>query len=178
MDYQMAQQQTAQMQQQMQTLAQQLAALATKIQANAKDPATARELNMDLREIGMGIAGFGQSAQLMLQRPTRARGHQHLLAAGLTMPERVLPGLIEIEPLVRMLHQRDGESARDEAGDQLIAVDREAVTVGLLLKGLVDPRLPVDQGPVAVESDEFDVFRQGHSGRGSIGSGAAAAGAF
>jgi hypothetical protein len=68
MDFQVAQQQTAQMQQQMQALAQQLQALATKIQANAKDPAAARELSMDLREIGMGIAGFGQSTQLMLQQ--------------------------------------------------------------------------------------------------------------
>lgn len=68
MDYQLAQQQTAQMQQQMQGLAQQLQALATKISANAKDAASARELNMDLREIGMSIAGFGQSTQLMLQQ--------------------------------------------------------------------------------------------------------------
>jgi hypothetical protein len=68
MDYQVAQQQTVQMQQQMQSIAQQLQALATKIQASTPDPATARELNMDLREIGMGIAGFGQSTQLMLQQ--------------------------------------------------------------------------------------------------------------
>ncbi len=51
MDYQVAQQQTAQMQQQLQTLAQQLQTLAGKIQAGAR-----------------GIAGFGQSTQLMLQQ--------------------------------------------------------------------------------------------------------------
>jgi hypothetical protein len=47
---------------------QQLQVLAGKIQQGAQDPTTARELNRDLREIGMGIAGFGQSTQLMLQQ--------------------------------------------------------------------------------------------------------------
>ena len=50
----------------------------------------------------------------------------------------------------------------DEARDQHVAVDREAVAVGLLLEGVVDPGLPVDEGAVAVERDEFDVFRKSH----------------
>jgi hypothetical protein len=51
----------------------------------------------------------------------------------------------------------------DEAGDQLVTVDREAVAVGLLLERLVDAGFPVDQRSVTVEGDELDVFRQGHA---------------
>jgi hypothetical protein len=50
----------------------------------------------------------------------------------------------------------------DEAGDQNIAVDREPVTVGLLLECVVHPCLPIDQGAVTIERDEFDVFRKSH----------------
>ncbi|HEX4023109.1 MAG TPA: hypothetical protein VHX52_00150 [Steroidobacteraceae bacterium] len=68
MDYQVAQQQTAQLQQQMQTLAQQFQALAAKLKTEAKDDNSARDLGMDLREIGMGVNSFNQSAQMMLQQ--------------------------------------------------------------------------------------------------------------
>jgi hypothetical protein len=68
MDYQAAQQQTARLQQQMQTLAQQFQALSGKLKTEAKDDTSARDLGMDLREIGMGVNNFNQSAQLMLQQ--------------------------------------------------------------------------------------------------------------
>jgi hypothetical protein len=68
MDYQLAQQQTVQLHQQLQGLAQGLQALSTKIQSQAKDQTSARDLNLDLRQIGMNIASFGQSAELLLQQ--------------------------------------------------------------------------------------------------------------
>ena len=73
MDYQLAQQQTAQLQQQMQTLAQQFQALSGKLKTEAKDDSSARDLGMDLREIGMGVNNFNQSAQLMLQQMAQYR---------------------------------------------------------------------------------------------------------
>ena len=50
----------------------------------------------------------------------------------------------------------------DEARDEHVAVHREPVSVGLLLEGLVDPGLPVDEGSVAVGGYELDVFGEWH----------------
>ena len=51
-----------------------------------------------------------------------------------------------------------------EERDELVLVDREAVAVGLLLEGLDDPLLPVDEGPVDVERDPLDVLGKRHEG--------------
>ena len=48
-----------------------------------------------------------------------------------------------------------------EQRDQLVAVDREAVLLGLLLERLVDAGLPVDQGPVDLEADEVRFLGRG-----------------
>jgi hypothetical protein len=57
----------------------------------------------------------------------------------------------------------------DEQGDQRVAIDGQALAVGLLLEGVVDAGLPVDQGPVDVERDEFDVLGEGHRSPGGGG---------
>ena len=41
----------------------------------------------------------------------------------------------------------------------LIAIDREAVLLGLFLEGSVDAGLPVDQGSIDLHADERDVLR-------------------
>ena len=46
----------------------------------------------------------------------------------------------------------------DEAGNQRVAIDGEPVAVGLLLEGLVHAGFPVDEGAVAVERHELNVF--------------------
>ncbi|HEX7382090.1 MAG TPA: hypothetical protein VF265_08035 [Nevskiaceae bacterium] len=68
MEYAMAQQQSAQLQKQIGTVAQQMQALSKKLSADVKDPAVARDLAMDLREIGMGVQQFNNEAQSMLQQ--------------------------------------------------------------------------------------------------------------
>ena len=50
-----------------------------------------------------------------------------------------------------------------EQRHELFASERVAVLVGLLGEGVVDPGLPVDQGPVDVERDEGDFLGQRHS---------------
>src|SRR3954468_20909136 len=52
----------------------------------------------------------------------------------------------------------DGE----EAIDDVVAVDLDAVARGLLGEGLVGAGLPVDEGAVDVEADEGDVLGNGH----------------
>jgi hypothetical protein len=53
-----------------------------------------------------------------------------------------------------------------EAGDDLLRVlDREAIARGLLLEGVEDALLPVDQGAVDIESDEVDLCRERHAAR-------------
>ena len=47
----------------------------------------------------------------------------------------------------------------EEERDQLIAVDREAVLLGLVLERLVDAGLPVDQRPIDLQAHESDLLR-------------------
>ena len=56
----------------------------------------------------------------------------------------------------------------EEALQERLLVDREPVAVGLLLEGVADPLLPVDQGAVAVRGHPLDVFelRKGHEAAG------------
>ncbi len=54
---------------------------------------------------------------------------------------------------------------RVEERDQRVAVDREAVALGLLAERVVGARLPVDQGAVDVECDERDVLGKRHRPR-------------
>src|SRR5580704_18098399 len=52
-----------------------------------------------------------------------------------------------------------------EQRDQDIAVDLDAVALGLLGERLVDAGLPIDQGAVDVEGDEGDVLWNRHRAR-------------
>src|SRR5438094_776206 len=54
----------------------------------------------------------------MDEGPADGRGHQHLSAAGLPMPPRVLARLVDIEAVMRMLDERNGQAARREARHQ------------------------------------------------------------
>src|SRR4029453_11308407 len=63
---------------------------------------------------------FQPPAELVLQCPAHGGRHQHLLATGFAMPERILARLIEIELVMRVLDQRDRQAARDEAWNQLL----------------------------------------------------------
>src|SRR5919198_3080905 len=47
-------------------------------------------------------------------------------------------------------------------GDDLVAIDREAVALGLLLERVGNALLPVDEGAVDVESDPVDLARERH----------------
>ena len=49
-----------------------------------------------------------------------------------------------------------------EERKQHVAVDLEALALGLFGEGIVDPALPVDQRAVDIESDEGDVFGNRH----------------
>ena len=100
-----------------------------------------------------GQAGHAVGQEVRARRlevPAQLRGHAHGGAAqdlGVQLVRAALDLALDL----------------DEARDQHVAVDREAVAVGLLLEGVVDAGLPVDQGAVAVEGDELDVFGKCHS---------------
>src|SRR2546421_11079068 len=54
----------------------------------------------------------------MDEGPAHGRGDQHLSAAGLPMPPRVLARLVDIEAVMRMLDERNGQAARREPRHQ------------------------------------------------------------
>src|SRR5262249_17228021 len=58
----------------------------------------------------------------------------------------------------------------EEAIEEGPLLDRQAIPVRLLLEGIADPLLPVDQGSVTVGGHPLDVFqlRKGHQSRGII----------
>ena len=56
--------------------------------------------------------GFRVAAQLVLDDPALLRADHDLLAARFAMPVRVLARLVDVEAVVRVLHQRDDEPAR------------------------------------------------------------------
>ena len=68
MDYQTAVQQIQQVQQQAQDTVSKIQALAQKIGANISDKNTARDLVMDLREVGLGVQQEQQQAMAVLQQ--------------------------------------------------------------------------------------------------------------
>ena len=68
MDYQTAVQQIQQVQQQAQDTVSKIQALAQKIAANISDKNTARDLVMDLREVGLGVQQEQQQAMTVLQQ--------------------------------------------------------------------------------------------------------------
>ncbi|MCL5799586.1 MAG: hypothetical protein M1574_05795 [Gammaproteobacteria bacterium] len=68
MDYQTAVQQIQQVQQQAQDTVSKIQALAQKIAANISDKNTARDLVMDLREVGLGVQQEQQQAMAVLQQ--------------------------------------------------------------------------------------------------------------
>ena len=53
---------------------------------------------------------LGLAAQLVHQRPARARRHQDLAAAGATVPIGILARLVEFRAMVRVLDERDRET--------------------------------------------------------------------
>src|SRR5262249_44896727 len=63
---------------------------------------------------------FRGAAKLVLHRPTHGRGDQDFLAAGLTVPKRVLARLVEIEFVVRVLDQRHRQPSPGKPGNQLL----------------------------------------------------------
>ena len=56
----------------------------------------------------------------------------------------------------------------EEALQQALHVEGEAVAVGLPLEGVEDPLLPIDQGAVAIGGHPFDLSElwEGHDGAG------------
>ena len=102
------------------------------------------ELGVGLLERRPALDRVGQEARARgLQRPAELLGDLHGGAAQDLGVELVGAAL---DLLLDLVEQRD----------QLVAVDREAVALGLLRERVVDPGLPVDQGAVDVEGDEGD----------------------
>src|SRR5215207_8008279 len=132
-------------------------------------PRRAQELVVDVRQ-DPKLELLGETLQLRVRlakgRPGRHAVRQEVGARRLELPAE----------LGRNAHRRAAKNLRvelvgaaldlaldlDEAWDQDVAIDREAVAVRLPLKGVVDPALPVYERAVAVECDELDVFRKSH----------------
>lgn len=68
MNFDLAEQQTAQLQQQSQEIMQQIQALGQRLLTEAKDPTTGRELAIALRAIAMSIQSYGQTEGMIRQQ--------------------------------------------------------------------------------------------------------------
>ena len=111
------------------------------------------ELRVGLLERRPALDRVGQEAGARgLERPAELLGDLHGGAAQDLGVELVGAAL---DLLLGLLEERD----------QLVAVDREAVALGLLRERLVDPGLPVDEGAVDVEGDEVDFLGERHERR-------------
>ncbi len=68
MNFDLAEQQAAQLQQQSQEIMQQIQALGQRLLTDAKDPTTGRELALALRGIAMSIQAYGQNEGMIRQQ--------------------------------------------------------------------------------------------------------------
>ena len=65
-----------------------------------------------------GCRWLGLPAQLVHKRPAERRCNQHFGAARLSMPPRILAGLVDIEVVMRVLDERNAHAASGELGDE------------------------------------------------------------
>ena len=108
------------------------------------------EHRVGLLERRPALDRVGQEARARgLERPAELLGDLHRGAPQHLGVELVGAGLDLLLDLV-------------EERDQLVALDREAVALGLGAERVVDAGLPVDQGAVDVEGDERDLLRNRH----------------
>lgn len=82
MDYQTAESQAMQLQNQANQVGQQLRQMADKLQAKITDPALARELMLDLREVAIAVQQQNQSALMIIQQMAQ---YIHMLESNLQM---------------------------------------------------------------------------------------------
>src|SRR6185503_8850007 len=137
-------------------------------------PRRTEQLVVDVRQ-DPDLVLLGEALELGVRLAERSPiGHavgQELSARGLELPPELLgsadgraPQNLRVELVRTALHL---VLDLGEQGDQLVPVDRETVAVGLLLESVVRAGLPVDQGAVAVKSDELDFAWKGHASAAS-----------
>ncbi len=91
MDYQTAENQALQLQTQANQVGQELKELAEKLQSRITDPALARELMLDLREVALAVQQQNQSALMLIQQMAQ---YIHALESNLAV-QGPAPGILQ-----------------------------------------------------------------------------------